>query len=174
MEMFNSEFNEITKNFDDYLKPKFTFSKRHDGNLKDFNDFCVGIYKIPMAPTIEQSNLAFHAFFKSCDELDKILGERFLKNERFLNGDELSICDLKIFSTLIRFDVAYYFLYRANLKRMQDYKNIFKWLQCVYNFKGIFETVFFEDVKKLYWGNKEHNPSGRVPIGPEIGVKKCE
>merc|ERR1712179_587884 len=63
MEMFNSAFDEITGNTENYLKPKFTFSE-----TKDFNDFCVRIYKIPMAPTVELSNKAFHAFFKSCDE----------------------------------------------------------------------------------------------------------
>jgi len=163
MEMFNSAFDEITGNTENYLKPKFTFSQRENGNPKDFNDFCVGIYKIPMAPTVELSKKAFHAFFRSCDELNEIL-----KEHKFLNGEELSICDLKIFSTLVRFDVAYYFLYHANLKRMRDYDNIFRWLENVYNFKGIYKTVEFEQIKKLYFGNRAQNPSGRVPIGPEI------
>merc|ERR1711976_245448 len=167
MEMFNSAFDEITGNTENYLKPKFTWKAglEEDGETKDFNNICVGVYKMPMAPDDGLYYKAFHAFFNSCDELDEILGKR-----KFLNGDELSICDLKIFSTLVRFDFAYYFLYHANFKRMKDYENISRWLENVYMYKGIYKTVDFEHIKKLYYGNRAQNPSGRVPLGPEIWI----
>merc|ERR1711976_503226 len=138
MEMFNFAFNEITGNNEDYLKPKFVFGKNSN---KDFNNFCVGVYKTALAKDEKTWESAFQSFFEDCDELD-----RHLEKTKFLSGDSLSICDLKIFSTLIRFDVAYYFLYHANLK-------------------GISKTVEFDQIKKLYYGNQAQNPGGRVPIG---------
>merc|ERR1712170_1759 len=158
MEMFNTAFNDITGNHDDYFKQ--TGIKFNDTD-KGVQDVCIGVYRMPFSPTDESYKLAFEAFFDTVDQLDAHLAEK-----KFVHGADLSGDDLMLFSTLIRFDVAYYFLYHANKQRMSDYSHISRWLHDVYNFGGIKETVFFDHIKKLYYGNKDQNPSGRVPLGP--------
>merc|ERR1712226_567502 len=157
MQMFNTAFNDITGNHDDYFEKSGIL---YGG--KGVQDICFGVYKMPFSPDAETYKLAYEAFFESTDQLDS-----HLKNVKFVHGDKLSGDDLMIFSTLIRFDVAYFFLYHANKQRMSDYANISRWMHDIYNFNGINETVFFDQIKKLYYGNKAQNPSGRVPIGPK-------
>merc|ERR1719219_2313717 len=158
--MFGTAFNELVDDHEDYS----------DKNEAEFNEWlvpkiCVGIYHISFAPDDEKYEAAFNRFFETADKLDK-----HLEHKKFTSGDEKpSEVDIKVFCTLIRFDVAYYFLYKANLKRMYDYPNIHRWLKTVYQYKNIGEAVVdFPHVKKLYYGNVSQNPSQRVPLGPFV------
>jgi len=67
---------------------------------------------------------------------------------------------------LIRFDIAYYGLFKTNLAQVRDYPNIFAYMKKIYAIPGIAETVNFEHIKQGYYSMKALNPTGIVPKGP--------
>lgn len=177
--MLNSAFDDITGNRHDFVNVAAEEDQKEDLDSVlswVLNDFAFGVYKIGLlAKTDEDYQKAYHRFFEQLDKLEEKLENRSkIENNqnKFLFGPKSrtipTIADIYLFVVLIRFDVAWYFLYKANFKRVQDYKYIFEWLKNVYNFGGVKETVDFEAIKNLYYRNVLLNPSERVPLGPEL------
>ncbi len=76
--------------------------------------------------------------------------------------------DIRAFVTLIRFDIAYYGLFKTNLAQVRDYPNTFAYMKKIYAIPGIAETVNFEHIKQGYYSMKALNPTGIVPKGPRL------
>ena len=70
--------------------------------------------------------------------------------------------------TLVRFDAAYYGLFKCNRQRITDYTNLSAYLARVLDIPGISETVSIDHIKRGYYSIKALNPSGIVPLGPEL------
>jgi putative glutathione S-transferase len=70
--------------------------------------------------------------------------------------------------TLIRFDPAYYGLFKCNLRRIVDYPGLRAYVARVLSIPGIRETVNIDHIKRGYYSIKALNPTGIVPLGPEI------
>lgn len=159
MQMLNSAFDDITGN-----KKDFYGQPGLEAHADLVQSVCIGIYRVGLNPDAQGYVQAFNAFFTTLDKLEQIFSKH-----KFINGECLSEVDIKLFATLIRFDAAYYSLYHCNKHRVMDYRNIFRWIKQVYQYEGIGEnTINFEHIKKLYYGNKTQNPSQRVPLGPFI------
>lgn len=99
--------------------------------------------------------------FKTLDYYDKKLG-----SQAYVCGELLTMADIFLFVTLIRFDAVYYPLHLCNLRLIRSYPNLSKWLKRIYDLPGIEKTVDLEHIKTLYYLNREVNPSGHVPLGP--------
>ncbi|MEO1340981.1 MAG: glutathione S-transferase C-terminal domain-containing protein, partial [Cyanobacteria bacterium J06635_13] len=92
-----------------------------------------------------------------------------LANKRYLCGDRLTLADVRLFTTIFRFDIVYYGLFKCNLHRIADYKNLSGYLQDLYQLSGVAATCDLESVKRDYYGNLfPLNPGGIVPLGPDI------
>src|SRR5690606_6444778 len=76
-----------------------------------------GVYRAGFATTQIAYEEAFHDVFEMLDELE----ERFSDGRRFLFGDVFTEADIRLFVTLVRFDAAYYGLFKCNLRRLMDY-----------------------------------------------------
>lgn len=70
--------------------------------------------------------------------------------------------------TLVRFDPAYYGLFRTNLRRLADYPRLSAYLERALAVPGVRETVNLNHIKRGYYSIKALNPSGIVPTGPEL------
>ena len=105
---------------------------------------------------------AVREVFECLDELEARLSER-----TYLVGEQITETDWRVFVTAIRFDVAYYGLFRCNLKRLVDYPNLSRYLKRLYDVPGIAATVDFDHIKKTYYSISWLNPSGIVPLGPQ-------
>ena len=112
--------------------------------------------------TQEAYEAAVADVFTCLDEL-----EQRLEGQAYLLGERITEADWRAFVTLIRFDVAYYGLFKCNIRRLIDYPNLSAYLKRLYDVPGVAETVNFEHIKRTYYTIRKVNPSGIVPIGPE-------
>ncbi len=104
------------------------------------------------------------AVFGLFDSLD-ILNHR-LAARRFLCGDELTEADVRLFPTLVRFDVAYYGHFKCNLRRLAEYPHLARYMREVYRYPGVAKTVDFVAIKRHYFRSVPKNE--HIPLGPEL------
>lgn len=123
-----------------------------------------GVYRAGFASTQEAYQQAAWEVFESLDAIDAQLSRT-----RYLTGDMLTEADLRLFPTLARFDVAYHYAFKCNLKRLSDYAHLWPYAREIYQMPGVAETVKFDIYKRGYHSPSEkRNPLGIVPIGPLV------
>lgn len=122
-----------------------------------------GVYRAGFATSQQAYEEAFWDVFGMLDAL-----EHRLKDRAFLFGDRLTETDIRLFVTLVRFDVAYHGLFRCNLRRISDYPLLTTYLHRLLAFDKIADTVNIEHIKRGYYSIKMLNPTGIVPVGPEL------
>lgn len=163
--MFNSDFSDFTDVNTDYY-PKGLKKKIDEINDFVYSNINNGVYKCGFATTQNAYEEAFEDLFSALDRIENILDE----NE-YLCGEKLTEADIRLFTTLIRFDPVYYGHFKCNLKQISDYKNLYRYIKTIYNYPGIKETVNFTHIKEHYYkSHKTINPSGIVPKGPQIDL----
>jgi putative glutathione S-transferase len=92
-----------------------------------------------------------------------------LASQRYLTGDQLTEADWRLFTTLIRFDAVYVGHFKCNIRRIVDYPNLWRYVRDLYQTPGVAETTHFSHIKRHYYqSHKTINPTGIVPVGPEI------
>lgn len=123
-----------------------------------------GVYRAGFATTQEAYEEAFHEVFAMLDELEA----RFADGRSFLSGERLTEADIRLFVTLVRFDVAYHGLFKCNLRRIADYAGLSRYLGRILAVPGIRETVDVDHIKRGYYSIRALNPTGIVPLGPEL------
>lgn len=162
--MLNSEFNEFALNPTLNLYPEELKSKIDWWNQKIYNSVNNGVYRCGFAQTQEAYNQACDQLFTTLDEIDVTLS-----TNRYLCGDNLTLADVRLFTTLFRFDIVYYGLFKCNRRRIQDYQHLGGYLRELYQLKGVAGTCDLESVKQDYYGNLfPLNPGGIIPSGPDI------
>jgi len=122
-----------------------------------------GVYRAGFATTQLAYDEAFADVFTALDAL-----EERLAGKAYLLGDMLTETDIRAFVTLVRFDAAYYGLFKTNLKRIADYPNLQAYMLRVLDIPGVRETVNIDHIKRGYYSIKSLNPNGIVPRGPDI------
>jgi putative glutathione S-transferase len=161
--MFNSEFDEFSDNdFDLYPEDlRAEIDAVNDRVLPTVNN---GVYRTGFATSQEAYKDSFSALFETLDWL-----EERLANQRYLAGDRITEADWRLFTTLVRFDVAYHGHFKCNRKRIVDYPNMSGYLRELYQVPGIAETVDFDHIKAHYYGaQRSVNPTGIVAVGPDL------
>ncbi len=161
--MFNSAFNNLTGNDDDYY-PLARQIEIEELNERIYHTVNNGVYRAGFATTQTAYEKAFVELFDTLDWLDRRLSKR-----RFLTGNAVTEADWRLFTTLVRFDAVYYSHFKTNLRRIEDYKHLSGYLCDLYQQKGISATVDIDYIKTHYYGShRTINPTGIVPLGPEL------
>jgi putative glutathione S-transferase len=156
----NSEFGELATGAD--LYPAALHEEIDSLNQKIYDTVNNGVYKCGFAQTQTAYDQAVTALFDTLDQLDATLSAN-----RYLCGSEITLADVRLFTTLIRFDVAYHGIFKCNRRRIADYANLSGYLADIYQIPGIAATCDINAVKRDYFGNLfPLNPGGIVPIGP--------
>ncbi len=123
-----------------------------------------GVYRAGFARTQEAYDSAVAEVF---DTLDRI--EAQLEKTTWLTGETFTEADLRLFPTLARFDVAYHYAFKCNIRRLIDYPRLWAYARRIHAMPGVAETVDFEIYKQGYFSPSElRNPLGIVPVGPVI------
>ncbi|MEX0287439.1 MAG: glutathione S-transferase family protein [Paracoccaceae bacterium] len=123
-----------------------------------------GVYRAGFARTQAAYDIAVTELF---DTLDQI--ETHLQSNATLTGDILTEADLRLFPTLARFDVAYHYAFKCNIRRLKDYPQLWDYARAIYAVPGITDTVNFDIYKRGYFSKSElRNPLGIVPKGPMV------
>jgi putative glutathione S-transferase len=161
--MFNSAFNDITGNTDDYY-PEPLRAEIDAINARVYDDINNGVYKSGFATSQEAYDEAVTALFSALDWVEALLGER-----AYLTGDTITEADWRLFTTLVRFDAVYVGHFKCNRRRIADYPNLSHYLKALYEVPGVKETVDLEHITThYYWSHQRINPSRIIPIGPEL------
>lgn len=163
LRMFNSGFGALADNSVD-LYPQDLREEIEALNARIYPNLNNGVYRAGFATTQEAYEEAFHEVFAMLDELEA----RFADGRRFLSDDRFTEADIRLFVTLIRFDPAYYGLFKCNLRRLVDYPALKAYVGRVLAIPGVRETVNLDHIKRGYYSIEALNPTGIVPLGPEI------
>jgi putative glutathione S-transferase len=127
-----------------------------------------GVYKAGFATTQSAYEAAVAPLFKTLDQL-----EDRLSRARFLCGDQLTEADIKLFTTLVRFDSVYHGHFKCNIRRIVDYRHLWAYTRDIYQIPGIAETVDFGHIKRHYYmSHRRINPTGIVPAGPALDFEQ--
>jgi len=159
--MFNSAFNGLTGNTLDFY-PEALRPRIDALNERIYPAVNNGVYRAGFATSQQAYERAFDDVFAELDHLEQHLGEH-----RYLAGEYLTEADVRLLTTLIRFDAVYYSHFKCNLRRIADYPNLSNWLREIYQWPGVAETVDFAHIKGHYYAShRTINPTGIVPKGP--------
>ena len=123
-----------------------------------------GVYRAGFATTQQAYEEAYEELFAELDRIDA-----HLECHRYLCGDTLTEADIRLFTTLIRFDAVYHGHFKCNRQRLEDFRAIPAYVRELYQLPGVAETVDFHHIKKHYYGSHGTiNPTAVVPLGPSI------
>lgn len=123
-----------------------------------------GVYRCGFAKTQRAYDRAAVALFDTLDQIDERLATR-----RYLVGEQPTLADWRLFTTLVRFDVVYVGHFKCNRRRIIDYPNLSGYLRDLYSVARVAPTVDIEAIKRHYYvSHTSLNPLGIVPIGPEV------
>jgi glutathionyl-hydroquinone reductase len=161
--MLNSAFEAFTDIRTDYY-PTALRDAIDSINTLVYENVNNGVYRAGLATAQPAYEEAFVALFATLDEL-----ERRLAQQRYLVGDTLTEADWRLFTTLIRFDAVYFGHFKCNLRRIADYQNLSNYMRELYQVPGVAKTVSIDHIKRHYYGShRKINPTGIVPLGPEL------
>ncbi|MEB3356368.1 MAG: glutathione S-transferase family protein [Synechococcales bacterium] len=161
--MFNSAFDGIGAAPGDYY-PEDLRDEIHALNDRIYDTVNNGVYKAGFATTQDAYEEAVKPLFDSLDWLEGILSQK-----RYLTGDRPTEADWRLFTTLVRFDAVYVGHFKCNLRRIVDYPHLWAYVRDLYQTPGVAETVNFQHIKGHYYqSHGTINPTGVVPLGPEI------
>ncbi len=162
--LFNTHF-EVLAPFEHHRVPLISLS-RGELNAWVYERVNNGVYRAGFATTQEAYEEAVIALFDALDSL-----EERLAGNRYLLGDRLSEADLRLFTTLIRFDPVYVGHFKCNLRRLADYPNLWGYTRELAQIPGIAGTISMDHIKAHYFRSHPNlHPSGVVPLGPVLDI----
>ncbi|WP_172561470.1 glutathione S-transferase family protein [Vibrio furnissii] len=166
--MFNSAFNALTGNEEDYY-PEHLRALIDEWNEYIYPNINNGVYRCGFATTQEAYEEAYESLFAA---LDKV--ESHLATHRYLAGNVITEADWRLFTTLIRFDAVYVGHFKCNKKRIADYPHLNGYLKELYQVPGVKETTDFYHIKRhYYFSHTTINPTQIVPVGPDLDLESA-
>merc|ERR1712146_755618 len=106
-----------------------------------------GVYRCGFAGSQEAYDTACTKLFDALDKVEALLGK-----QRYLCGDRLTLSDIRLVTTLLRFDIVYHTHFKCNKRRVVDYPNLWGYTREIYQMEGVSATF---------------NPLGIVAQGPD-------
>jgi putative glutathione S-transferase len=133
-------------------------------NARTYTDLNAAVYEAGFATTQSAYEDAYRRVFGCLDWL----AER-LENQRYLVGDTITEADIRVFTTLIRFDAVYSGHFKCNRDKITEMPVLWGYLRDLYQTPGFGDTVDFDHIKRHYYQvHTNINPSQLVPLGPDL------
>jgi len=162
--IFNSGFNELTGNTDNYY-PDHLRGEIDDINARVYDTINNGVYKAGFATKQSVYEDAFNPLFDSLDWIEDILSD----GRQYLCGDVLTEADIRLLTTLLRFDAVYHTHFMCNKHQLRGYKHIHPYMIRLYNMDFVKPTVHMDHIKHhYYYSHPSVNPNQIIPIGPKL------
>jgi glutathionyl-hydroquinone reductase len=162
--MLNGEFRGIAGDDTDFY-PAPLRAEIDRVNAFVYDNINNGVYRCGFARSQETYDAAYDALFAALDELEARLGR-----QRYLVGNRITEADWRLFPTLVRFDVAYFSLFKCNRQRIADFPNLANYMRELYGVPGIAATVKPRYYVLGYYSIKKLNPAGITPRGTPIDL----
>lgn len=164
IEILNAEFNQYSTHPDLDLAPIALQDSIEQWNDVIYQTVNNGVYRCGFAQTQAAYNLAHRELFATLDRIEELLA-----TQAYLCGELLTLADIRLFTTLIRFDLVYYTLFKCNRRRIQDYPQLQAYLEKIYHRPGVAATCNFATILADYYGNLfPLNPGGIIPQLPDL------
>ena len=161
--MFNSAFDGLTGNTDDYW-PEALRAPIEEVNDRVYRTVNNGVYRAGFATTQAAYDEAVTELFDTLDWLEARLGQH-----RYLMGDRITEADWRLFVTLIRFDPVYHLHFKCNRRRIIDYPNLWAFTRELYQWPGLSDTVNLDHIVRHYhYSHTTINPYRIIPINPVL------
>jgi putative glutathione S-transferase len=162
--MMNSEFNAITGGTTDYYPPALC-AEIDALNERIYRTVNNGVYRCGFARSQAAYEEAYDALFTTLDEL-----EARLSRHRYLLGNQLTEADWRLYPTLVRFDVAYFSIFKCNKRRIADYPNLSNYMRELYQVPGVAATTTPRYYVINYYSIHKLNPTGIIPKGTPVDL----
>lgn len=165
--MLNREFDALaTRKLDD-LYPERLRPEIDRINERVYRTVNNGVYRAGFATAQDKYEQAVTELFATLDWLEKRLAKR-----RWLCGARFTEADVRLFTTLVRFDAVYYSHFKCNLRRLIDYPRLWRYTRRIYALPGVARTVDLAEIKAHYYRSMKHiNPTQIVPKGPRLDFR---
>ena len=133
-------------------------------NREVFADVNNGVYRAGFAGTQESYEKAYDRLFHRLDRLS----ER-LERQRYLVGDTITEADVRLFTTLARFDAVYHGHFKCNRSKLAEMPVLWAYARDLFQTPGFGDTTDFDHIKRHYYEvHRDINPTGIVPKGPDL------
>ena len=167
--MMNTAFDEIGATPGNYYPADLR------DEIDDINDYVYdhvnnGVYKAGFAT--EQQ--VYEKEAQNVDDALAKLNDR-LEHQDYLVGDQLTEADIRLFTTLIRFEHVYFGHFKCNLHHLTEYPHLWEYTKRIYNYENLADTVNFDHIQTHYY--KSHtmiNPNQIIPAGPDLDLSVSE
>ncbi|MEM0979337.1 MAG: glutathione S-transferase C-terminal domain-containing protein [Cyanobacteria bacterium P01_H01_bin.58] len=161
--ILNAAFNDYAEQADMDLYPVALQDVIDSWNDRIYHTVNNGVYRCGFARTQAAYEAACTELFETLDEIDALLAK-----QRYLCGDRLTLADVRLFTTLFRFDAVYHGLFKCDRRRIREYTYLWPYARDIYQQPGVAATCDVETVRRDYYGNLfPLNPGGIVPLGPD-------
>lgn len=129
-----------------------------------FTEVNNGVYRCGFAGSQEAYDEAYDRLWTAMDWLEERLATR-----RFLMGDSITEADVRLFTTLVRFDPVYHGHFKTNRNKLTEMPNLWAYARELFQLPGFGDTVDFDQIKKHYYVvHEDINPTQIVPVGPDL------
>ncbi|MBG6237750.1 putative glutathione S-transferase [Mycetocola sp. CAN_C7] len=160
---FETEWTEHHRDGAPDLYPEHLRAEIDEVNDLVFRDVNNGVYRAGFAGSQEAYEKAYTRLF---DRLDWL--EARLENQRFLVGDTITEADIRLFTTLARFDAVYHGHFKCNRNKLSEMPVLWAYARDLFQTPGFGDTIDFEQIKQHYYiVHSDINPTGIVPAGPD-------
>jgi putative glutathione S-transferase len=161
--MFNSAFDDVGARPGDFY-PAALRTEIDALNARIYETVNDGVYKAGFATSQQAYEDAVGPLFETLGWLDGRLQDR-----RYLCGERVTEADIRLLTSLLRFDLVYYSHFKCNSRRLADYANLSAYARDLYQLPGVAATFDAGHTKRHYYeSHRMLNPSGIVPVGPAI------
>jgi putative glutathione S-transferase len=155
MRMFATEFGEYGDGIDLYPEGyRDEIDRIVDAIYDPINN---GVYRAGFANSQAAYEAAVAEVFDALDHWDDVLAD-----QRYLAGDRLTLADVRLFPTLIRFDQVYHTLFKCDKQYLYQYDNLWPYLRDLYQTPGFAETVNMDHIKEGYYAEEI------TAVGPDL------
>lgn len=171
--IINNESSEILRILNDDLRPIHNaainlYPVELQNEINAFNDSIYdsvnnGVYRAGFASSQQAYDEAVIRLFERLDQL-----EQHFQSDDYAVGNQLTESDIRLFVTLVRFDIAYHGLFKTNIKSIADYPALSAYLVRLLQIEAFAKNTRVDHIKAGYYSIKALNPSRIVPQGPEL------
>ena len=165
--MLNSEFNEFAKNPDLDLYPEGMVKDIEEANEWIYPNINNGVYRCGFATTQKAYDKAIVDLTAAFDKLETVL-----QKQRFIAGDQVTLADVRLFVTLLRFDEVYIVYFKTNTRSITHSPAILNYCREMYQMPGVAATVNMEQIKTHYFtSHPTLNHYSIIPKGADFEEK---
>ena len=161
---FSTEWTQFHREGAPQLYPEHLRAEIDEVALRVFKDVNNGVYRCGFAGSQKSYERAYQRLFEAMDWL-----EERLSTQRFLVGDTITEADVRLFTTLARFDPVYHGHFKCNRQKLIEFPALWGYARDLFQTPGFGDTIDFDHIKQHYYVvHEDINPTQIVPAGPDL------